>query len=197
MTNCYLWMHYFRMTEPIGIILLSRTGLLNLHVHDWCCRDTAGQERFHTITTSYYRGAMGIMLVYDVTSAKTFDNISKWLRNISEVSQNTTVTGFRFVLQFHCCWTCYTYVHIPGSLVKFLVWDYGAIFMIDFIIFVYGHRLESFSLYDSFLRLGCVMTCQLELQKQWWWCLYVNTLQCRLLNAKSSGEGDMAYDTAC
>jgi Ras-related protein Rab-10 len=46
--------------------------------------DTAGQERFHTITTSYYRGAMGIMLVYDVTSGKTFDNISKWLRNISE-----------------------------------------------------------------------------------------------------------------
>jgi len=46
--------------------------------------DTAGQERFHTITTSYYRGAMGIMLVYDITSAKTFDNITKWLRNIDE-----------------------------------------------------------------------------------------------------------------
>jgi GTPase SAR1 family protein len=48
-------------------------------------RDTAGQERFHTITTSYYRGAMGIMLVYDITSGKSFDNISKWLRNIEEV----------------------------------------------------------------------------------------------------------------
>merc|ERR1712071_147884 len=47
--------------------------------------DTAGQERFHTITTSYYRGAMGIMLVYDITSVKTFDNIAKWLRNIDEV----------------------------------------------------------------------------------------------------------------
>ncbi|XP_062508499.1 ras-related protein Rab-10-like [Corticium candelabrum] len=46
--------------------------------------DTAGQERFHTITTSYYRGAMGIMLVYDITSEKSFDNISKWLRNIEE-----------------------------------------------------------------------------------------------------------------
>ncbi|XP_072027073.1 ras-related protein Rab-10-like isoform X2 [Amphiura filiformis] len=46
--------------------------------------DTAGQERFHTITTSYYRGAMGIMLVYDITQEKTFDNIAKWLRNIQE-----------------------------------------------------------------------------------------------------------------
>ena len=46
--------------------------------------DTAGQERFHTITTSYYRGAMGIMLVYDITNAKSFDNIAKWLRNITE-----------------------------------------------------------------------------------------------------------------
>lgn len=46
--------------------------------------DTAGQERFHTITTSYYRGAMGIMLVYDITNAKSFENIAKWLRNIQE-----------------------------------------------------------------------------------------------------------------
>ncbi|CAG5116765.1 unnamed protein product [Candidula unifasciata] len=46
--------------------------------------DTAGQERFHTITTSYYRGSMGIMLVYDITNLKSFENISKWLRNIDE-----------------------------------------------------------------------------------------------------------------
>ena len=44
----------------------------------------AGQERFHTITVSYYRGAMGIMLVYDITNGKSFDNIAKWLRNIQE-----------------------------------------------------------------------------------------------------------------
>lgn len=46
--------------------------------------DTAGQERFRTITTAYYRGAMGIMLVYDVTSEKSFDNIKNWIRNIEE-----------------------------------------------------------------------------------------------------------------
>lgn len=48
------------------------------------CRDTAGQERFRTITTAYYRGAMGIILVYDVTDPKTFENIKNWIRNIEE-----------------------------------------------------------------------------------------------------------------
>jgi len=49
-------------------------------------RDTAGQERFRTITTAYYRGAMGIMLVYDITNERSFDNIKNWIRNIEEVS---------------------------------------------------------------------------------------------------------------
>jgi GTPase SAR1 family protein len=49
-------------------------------------RDTAGQERFRTITTAYYRGAMGIMLVYDITNDKSFENIKNWIRNIEEVS---------------------------------------------------------------------------------------------------------------
>ena len=40
--------------------------------------DTAGQERFRTITTSYYRGAMGIVLVFDVTSEDSFENITTW-----------------------------------------------------------------------------------------------------------------------
>ena len=40
--------------------------------------------RFHTITTAYYRGALGIMLVYDVTNENTFQNISKWMRRIED-----------------------------------------------------------------------------------------------------------------
>uniref|UniRef100_M4BSA8 Uncharacterized protein n=1 Tax=Hyaloperonospora arabidopsidis (strain Emoy2) TaxID=559515 RepID=M4BSA8_HYAAE len=39
--------------------------------------DTAGQERFHRITSTYYKGANGIVLVYDVSDRRSFD--SKWL----------------------------------------------------------------------------------------------------------------------
>ncbi|KAH9703158.1 ras-related protein RABE1a [Citrus sinensis] len=55
--------------------------------------DTAGQERFRTITTglclgfwqlAYYRGAMGILLVYDVTDESSFNNIRNWIRNIEQ-----------------------------------------------------------------------------------------------------------------
>jgi len=65
-------------------------------------RDTAGQERFHTITTSYYRGAMGIMLVYDITNEKSFENIVKWLRTIREVSLKKNL--FTHFLHVHIFW---------------------------------------------------------------------------------------------
>ncbi|KAA0184076.1 hypothetical protein HAZT_HAZT010047 [Hyalella azteca] len=47
-------------------------------------RDTAGEERFRTLTTAYYRGAQGIVLVYDVTNTDSFDHLTYWLRNIEE-----------------------------------------------------------------------------------------------------------------
>ena len=46
--------------------------------------DTAGQERFRTITTAYYRGAMGIVLIYDVTDARSFENVQNWFQTVSQ-----------------------------------------------------------------------------------------------------------------
>ncbi|CAM8958071.1 unnamed protein product [Rhodiola kirilowii] len=51
--------------------------------------DTAGQERFGTLISSYYRGAHGIILVYDVTRRDTFMNLAKtWAKEVERFSTN-------------------------------------------------------------------------------------------------------------
>lgn len=46
--------------------------------------DTAGQERYRAITSAYYRGAVGALLVYDVTRHSTFENAERWLRELRD-----------------------------------------------------------------------------------------------------------------
>eukprot|EP00928_Gymnodinium_smaydae_P041317 TRINITY_DN27980_c0_g1_i1.p2 TRINITY_DN27980_c0_g1~~TRINITY_DN27980_c0_g1_i1.p2 ORF type:complete len:212 (-),score=47.47 TRINITY_DN27980_c0_g1_i1:56-691(-) len=41
--------------------------------------DTAGQESFRSITRSYYRGASGALLVYDISRRDTFNHLARWL----------------------------------------------------------------------------------------------------------------------
>jgi Ras-related protein Rab-1A len=45
--------------------------------------DTAGQEKFRTITSSYYRGAHGVIVVYDVTNRDSFRNVQNWMGEIT------------------------------------------------------------------------------------------------------------------
>ncbi|XKL60908.1 hypothetical protein PGB90_007965 [Kerria lacca] len=54
---------------------------LAIKLHIW---DTGGAERFRTLTTAYYRGAMGILLVYDVTNIDSFNHLPYWLKTIEE-----------------------------------------------------------------------------------------------------------------
>lgn len=46
--------------------------------------DTAGQERYRAITSAYYRGAVGALLVYDITKHTTFENVSRWLKELRD-----------------------------------------------------------------------------------------------------------------
>lgn len=46
--------------------------------------DTAGQERFRSITQSYYRSAHALILVYDISCQPTFDALTDWIREIQE-----------------------------------------------------------------------------------------------------------------
>ncbi|RVW95324.1 GTP-binding protein YPTM2 [Vitis vinifera] len=61
----------------------------NLKLQIW---DTAGQERFRALTCSYYRGAHGVMVVYDVTDQESFDNVKMWVKEVySTAGKNVNI----------------------------------------------------------------------------------------------------------
>jgi len=46
--------------------------------------DTAGQERYRAITSAYYRGAVGALLIYDISKHLSFENVEKWLKELKD-----------------------------------------------------------------------------------------------------------------
>jgi len=53
--------------------------------------DTAGQERYRAITSAYYRGAVGALLVYDITKYQTFANVEKWFEELKNNAESHIV----------------------------------------------------------------------------------------------------------
>ena len=49
--------------------------------------DTAGQERYRAVTSTYYRGAQGAMIVFDITKLKTFENVERWLAELRQYAE--------------------------------------------------------------------------------------------------------------
>lgn len=53
--------------------------------------DTAGQERYHAINSTYYRGALGALLVYDICKPSSFGNVEKWLKELRNYTDPSIV----------------------------------------------------------------------------------------------------------
>ncbi|OMJ66404.1 hypothetical protein SteCoe_36761 [Stentor coeruleus] len=53
--------------------------------------DTAGQERYRAITSAYYRGAVGALLVYDISKTTSFENVDKWLKELKDHADSQIV----------------------------------------------------------------------------------------------------------
>ena len=57
--------------------------------------DTAGQERFKNIQASYYKGASGILVVYDITNRESFEHVNSWL---IEIEKNGNKNVYKFLI---------------------------------------------------------------------------------------------------
>ncbi|KAH3745496.1 GTP-binding protein yptV1 [Pelomyxa schiedti] len=75
----------------IGVDYKLKTVQLETHTIRLQIWDTAGSERFRTIVSSYYRGAHGIAIVYDVTNKPSFINIKHWLGEIDRYACDNAV----------------------------------------------------------------------------------------------------------
>ncbi|PVD36499.1 hypothetical protein C0Q70_03483 [Pomacea canaliculata] len=53
--------------------------------------DTAGQERYRAITSAYYRGAVGALLVYDIAKHLTYENVERWLKELRDHADQNIV----------------------------------------------------------------------------------------------------------
>eukprot|EP00920_Eleutheroschizon_duboscqi_P019109 GHVT01045269.1.p1 GENE.GHVT01045269.1~~GHVT01045269.1.p1 ORF type:complete len:242 (-),score=64.97 GHVT01045269.1:1810-2535(-) len=71
--------------STIGVEFATKSvTLLNSKVVKSQIWDTAGQERYRAITSAYYRGAVGALLVYDLSKRSTFENVDRWLKELKE-----------------------------------------------------------------------------------------------------------------
>lgn len=70
--------------STIGVEFATRTLQVEGRTIKAQIWDTAGQERYRAITSAYYRGALGALLVYDVTKPTTFENVSRWLKELRD-----------------------------------------------------------------------------------------------------------------
>ena len=52
--------------------------------------DTAGQERYRAVTRSYYRGAVGAVVVFDVSSKDSFDHVTNWITDAKTLARSDT-----------------------------------------------------------------------------------------------------------
>jgi Ras-related protein Rab-1A len=78
--------------STIGVDFKTVTTMIDgkvVKLHIW---DTAGQERFAQVTTHYYRGADGAILVYDITNRESFESVENWVSAIENANGSSLVS---------------------------------------------------------------------------------------------------------
>ncbi|CAI8615751.1 unnamed protein product [Vicia faba] len=81
----------FDSKSTIGVEFQTKTVTINGKLIKAQIWDTAGQERYRAVTSAYYRGALGAMLVYDITKRQTFDHVARWVEELRSHADGSIV----------------------------------------------------------------------------------------------------------
>ncbi len=79
------------MRSTIGVefgVKFIKVDNLQLKIQIW---DTAGMERYRSLTSAYYKGAKGVIIVYDICRKKSFENIDKWIDDFKSKADEDAV----------------------------------------------------------------------------------------------------------
>ncbi|XP_071714835.1 ras-related protein RABA1f-like [Rutidosis leptorrhynchoides] len=77
--------------STIGVEFATRSIKVDDKIVKGQIWDTAGQERYRAITSAYYRGTVGALIVYDITRKVTFENVERWLKELREHTDQNIV----------------------------------------------------------------------------------------------------------
>ncbi len=83
---------YMHSSTTIGVEFTTRTMTIDGKLLGAQLWDTAGEEKYKSLTSIYYKGAVGALLVYDITRRETFDRIcTQWLTELKTYSDPNIV----------------------------------------------------------------------------------------------------------
>ncbi|KNA07378.1 hypothetical protein SOVF_172380 [Spinacia oleracea] len=81
----------FDSKSTIGVEFQTRTITIKSKLIKAQIWDTAGQERYRAVTSAYYRGALGAVVVYDITKRQTFDHVARWVDELRAHADSSIV----------------------------------------------------------------------------------------------------------
>jgi Ras-related protein Rab-1A len=91
MLEAYISGKFKNTISTVGLDYKMKTMKVNDQSYKIQIWDTAGQEKFNSITKSYYSKCQGIVIVYDITTKASFVNVQKWLSQIILQTNNDIV----------------------------------------------------------------------------------------------------------
>lgn len=77
--------------STIGVEFATKSLVVNNKLVKASIWDTAGQENYKAITRAYFHGALGAMIIFDITQSSTFESVTRWLNDIRQNAEKDVI----------------------------------------------------------------------------------------------------------